>query len=77
MDFLWLSGYSQVARGLRDHFATTRAYLWASCILSVAVVLQIFVPLYIIGVLNTQRFSVFVPKVGDFGERSGIYSMRK
>ena len=27
----------QVARGLRDHFATTVAYLWASCALSVAI----------------------------------------
>ena len=36
MGFRWLLGFSQVARGLGDHFATTVAHLWASCVLSVA-----------------------------------------
>ena len=67
MGFLWPLGCSQVACGLGDHFASTVSYLWASCILSVAVVLQIFVPLYIIGVLNLRHFGVFVPKIGEFG----------
>ena len=42
MGFLWLLGYSQVDYGLGDHFATTVSYLWASCTLSMALVLQIF-----------------------------------
>ena len=41
MGFRWLLGFSQVARGLGDHFATTVSYLWASCALSVAIVCQI------------------------------------
>ena len=36
MGFRWLLGFSQVAHGLGDHFATTVAHLWASCVLSVA-----------------------------------------
>ena len=31
-----LSGFFQVPFGLRDHFATTVAHLWANCILFVA-----------------------------------------
>ena len=36
MGFRWLLGFSQVARGLGDHFATTVSNLWASCALSVS-----------------------------------------
>ena len=36
MGFLWLSNHSQVDCGLRDHFATTVAHLWPSCITAVA-----------------------------------------
>ena len=32
LGFRWLLGFSQVARWLGDHFATTVSYLWASCI---------------------------------------------
>ena len=67
----------QVDCGLRDHFATTVAYLWASCALSVAVVCQMFMPLYIIVVLNLRRFSVFAPKIGDFERKIGANDMRK
>ena len=35
------------------------------------------VPLYNIVVLNTQRFVVFVSKIGEFGEWNGIYNTRK
>ena len=62
MGFLWLLGYSQVARGLRDHLAITVAYLWASCALSVAVVCQMFMPLYIIVMPYLRHFGSFVPK---------------
>ena len=67
--FRWLLDCSQVARRLRDHFATTVAHLSPSCITAVALCFHLFVfhmPLYIIGVLNTQRLSVFVLKVGEF-----------
>ena len=77
MGFLWLLDCSQVACGLRDHFAITVAYLWASCALSVAVVCQMFMPLYIIVVLNLRRFSVFAPKIGDFERKIGANDMRK
>ena len=77
MGFRWLLGCSQVDCGLRDHFATTVAYLWASCALSVAVVCQMFMPLYIIVVLNLRRFSVFAPKIGDFERKIGANDMRK
>ena len=36
MGFRWLLGFSQVDCGLHDHFATTIAHLWASCITAVA-----------------------------------------
>ena len=36
MGFRWLLDCSQVACGLRDHFATTVAHLWPSCITAVA-----------------------------------------
>ena len=62
MSFWWLLGRSQVARGLGDHFATTVSYLWASCVLSVAIVCQMFMPLYIIVMPYLRRFGAFVPK---------------
>ena len=62
MGFLWLLGYSQVACGLGDHFVTTVAYPWASCALSVAIVCQMFMPLYIIVMPYFRHFVVFVPK---------------
>ena len=58
----------QVDCGLRDHFATTVAHLWASCALSVAIVCQKFMPLYIIVMPYLRHFGSFVPKIGDFGE---------
>ena len=76
MGFRWLLGCSLVPFGLREHFATTVSYLWASCILSVAVVLQIFVPLYIIGVLNLRRFSVLVLDIGDFCGKKAYIAYR-
>ena len=42
-----------------------------------ALVSQIFVPLYIIGVLNTQRFGVFVPNISAFCGKKGVFGMRK
>ena len=77
MGLLWLLDCSQVACGLRDHFATTVSYLWASCALSVAIVCQMFMPLYIIVMPYFRHFGVFVPKIGDFGEKSGIYNTRE
>ena len=62
MGFLWLLDCSQVACGLRDHFATTVSYLWASCVLSVAIVCQMFMPLYIIVMPYLRHFGSFVPK---------------
>ena len=53
----------QVDCGLGDHFATTVAYLWASCALSVAIVCQMFMPLYIIVIPYLRHFGDFVPKV--------------
>ena len=76
MGFLWLLGCSQVACRLHDHFAGTIAHLWAICALSVAVMLQIFVPLYIIGVLNTQRFSTLVLDIGDFCGKKAYIAYR-
>ena len=38
------------------------AYLWASCALSVAVVCQMFMPLYIIVMPYLRHFGSFVPK---------------
>ena len=35
-------GRSQVGFRLRDHFATTVAHLWASCVLSVAFLVSLF-----------------------------------
>ena len=68
----------QVRCGLRDHFATTVAHLSPSCALSVAIVYLIFfVPLYIIVMPYFRHFGVFVPKIGDFGEKSGIYNTRE
>ena len=61
--------HSQVDCGLRDHFATTVAHLSPSCITAVALCFHLFVfhmPLYIIGVLNTQRFSGLVLEIADF-----------
>ena len=52
----------QVTRGLRDHFAITVAYLWASCALSVEIVCQMFMPLYIIVMPYLRHFGSFVPK---------------
>ena len=75
--FRWLLDYSQVDYWLGDHFATTVAYLWASCALSIAVVCQMFMPLYIIVVLNLRRFSVFAPKIGDFERKIGTNDLRK
>ena len=62
MGFRRLLGYSQVDCGLRDHFATTVSYLWASCVLSVAIVCQMFMPLYIIVMPYLRHFGSFVPK---------------
>ena len=62
MGFRWLLDCSQVACGLRDHFATTVSYLWASCALSVAIVCQMFMPLYIIVMPYLRHFGSFVPK---------------
>ena len=36
-----------------------------------------YVPLYIIGVLNTQRFGVFTLNYGEFGGQNGIYNTRE
>ena len=52
----------QVLFELRDHFATTVAHLWASCVLSVAIVCQMFMPLYIV-MPYLRHFVVFVPKI--------------
>ena len=62
MGFRWLLGYSQVGYWLGDHFATTVTYLWASCALSVAIVCQMFMPLYIIVMPYLRHFGSFVPK---------------
>ena len=62
MGFLWLLGFSQGDCGLRDHFATTVSYLWASCALSVAIVCQMFMPLYIIVMPYLRYCASFVPK---------------
>ena len=62
MGFRWLLDCSQVDCGLRDHFATTVSYLWASCVLSVAIVCQMFMPLYIIVMPYLRHFGSFVPK---------------
>ena len=61
-------GAEDCAERLPASFGTTIGDLWAFCGLSVAFVSQIFVPLYIIGVLNTQRFSGFALNIGGFGE---------
>ena len=42
-----------------------------------ALVSQIFVLLYIIGVLNTQRFGAFVSNIGAFCGKKGVFGMRK
>ena len=62
MGFLWLLGCSQVGYRLRDHFASTVAHLSPSCALSVAIVCQMFMPLYIIVMPYLRHFSSFVPK---------------
>ena len=62
--------HSQVDCRIGDHFATTVAHLSPSCITAVALCFHLFVfhmPLYIIGVLNTQRFSGLVLNIGEFG----------
>ena len=58
MGFRRLLGYSQVDCGLRDHFATTVAYLWASCVLYVAFYKRVS----IIMVQKSSAFGCFVPK---------------
>ena len=40
-----------------------KAHLWASCALSVAIVCQMFMPLYIIVMPYLRHFGSFVPKV--------------
>ena len=62
MGFRWLLGRSKVGYRLRDHFATTVSYLWASCALSVAIVCQMFMPLYIIVMPYLRHFGSFVLK---------------
>ena len=62
MGFLWLLGCSQVGYRLRDHFASTVAHLSPSCALSVAIVCQMFMPLYIIVMPYLRHFGSFVPK---------------
>ena len=62
MAFRSLSDHFQVDCRLRDHFATTVSYLWASCALSVAIVCQMFMPLYIIVMPYLRHFGSFVPK---------------
>ena len=42
MGFLWLLNCFQVSHRLRDHFATTVAHLWASCVLSVTFLVSLF-----------------------------------
>ena len=54
----------QECYGLGDHDWTSLGHLWAFCGLK----FQIFTPLYIIVVLNTQRFGAYVSKIGEFGE---------
>ena len=67
-------GRAQVDCRLHDHFASTVAYLLPKCALSMAFPFSLFhlstfdTSLYIIGVQNTQRFGVFVQKIGEFGE---------
>ena len=47
MGFLWLLNCFQVSHRLRDHFATTVAHLWASCVLSVTFWFYFFhIPFY-------------------------------
>ena len=56
----------QVLFGLRDHFATTVAHLLPSCIIAVALCFHLSVfltPLYIIVVLNTQRFGILCQRL--------------
>ena len=62
MGFRWLLGCSQVGYKLRDHFVTTVAYLSPSCALSVAIVYQTCIPLYIIVMPYLRQFGSFVPK---------------
>ena len=65
-------------RKLPTSFGSTIGDLWDIYGLSVAVILPFFgVPLYIIVVLNTQRFGGSVLNIGDFGEYNGIYNTRK
>ena len=42
MGFRWLLDCSKVGYRLRDHFATTVAHLWASCVLSVTFLVSLF-----------------------------------
>ena len=42
-----------------------------------AIIYFIIVPLYIIGLLNLRRFSVFAPKIGDFERKTGVNEIRK
>ena len=55
---------SKITYKFRDHDRRSVGYLWAFC----GFLSQIFVPIYIIVVLNTQRFGVVVLKIGEFGE---------
>ena len=59
MGFRWLLGFSQVARGLRDHFAITVADPWVSCALSVAFMFLLFTFLFSVlkGIPNPCRRS--------------------
>ena len=57
----------QVDCGLRDHFATTSAYLWAICALSMAFRFQIFVPLYYIVLPYLRHFGSYVLKLRRIG----------
>ena len=66
---------SQVACGLRDHFATTVSYLWASCALSVAIVYLVFIPLYII-VMPYLWYFCFLCRQLETLERTMVYIAR-
>ena len=57
MGFRRLLGFSQVARGLGDHFAITVSNLSPSCVLSVAVMYSLFTFLFSEGIPNPYRRS--------------------
>ena len=59
----------QIPLGFRDHHRTSLGHLWAICGFQSALFTFPFldVLLYVIGVLNTQRFGAFVSNIGEFG----------